>query len=99
MRFSVRMNPQRHSIFLPILVLASVFTTDTSVFERGRDPKVSVIVTSFLDHDPQDPANAYDILTGWKKAVDELSSLGVNEITFAVFRLSLIHISEPTRPY
>ena len=86
MRFSVRMNPQRHSIFLPILVLASVFTTDASVFERGRDPEVSAIVTSFLDHDLQDPTNAYDILTGWKKAVDELSSLGVNEITFAVFR-------------
>ena len=86
MQLSVRVNLQQHAMFFPILVLASMFTTDTSVYERGRDPKVSAIATSFRDHDPQDPTNAHDILTGWNNAVDELSSLGVNEITFAVFR-------------
>jgi len=60
--------------------------SDASIYEPSLDPSVSAIVTSFHDHDPQDASNSYDILTGWKNAVDELSSLGVDEITFAVFR-------------
>ena len=72
-------------MFLPMLVLASIFTTDASVYEPGRDPSVSAIATSFLG-DAQDPDNPFDILTGWRNTVDELSALGVNEITFAVFR-------------
>ena len=80
-----RMNRQ-YSLLVPMLVLASIFATDASVYEPSRDPSVSAIVTSFRSTDPQDPSDANDILTGWRNAADELSSLGVTEITFAVFR-------------
>ena len=56
------------------------------VFHRSFDPNVGTILTAFTDRDPQDPNDPWDILTSWKSAIDELDSLGVDEVTFAVYR-------------
>lgn len=56
------------------------------VYNRSIDPNVGSIITTFNGFDPQDPSDPFDILTGWTAAVDELLSLGVTEVTFAVFR-------------
>ena len=56
------------------------------VFHRSFDPNVGTILTAFTDRDPQDPNDPWDILTNWKSAIDELDSLGVDEVTFAVYR-------------
>lgn len=57
-----------------------------AVYEPGFDPNVGSVVTAFVQNDPQNSNDSYDILTGWKAAVDEFVSVGLNEITFAVFR-------------
>ena len=49
-------------------------------------PSIGAVVTAFLQNDPQNQSDSYDILTGWKSAVDELVSVGIEEVTFAVYR-------------
>ncbi len=56
------------------------------VYHRSFDPNVGTILTAFSDSDPQNPQDPWDILTSWKSAIDELESIGVDEVTFAVFR-------------
>ena len=56
------------------------------VFHRSFDPNVGTILTAFTDNDPQNPSDPWDILTNWKSAIDELESLGIDEVTFAVYR-------------
>ena len=58
------------------------------VFHRSFDPNVGTILTAFADRDPQNPQDPWDILTSWKSAIDELESIGVDEVTFAVYRYS-----------
>lgn len=62
------------------------FEESSFVYDTNFDPNVGAVVTAFLDNDPQDSTDSYDILTGWKAAVDELVSVGIEEVTFAVFR-------------
>ena len=50
------------------------------------DPVVGAVVTAFVAQDPENPNDSYDILTGWKAAVDELHSINATEVSFAVYR-------------
>ena len=50
------------------------------------DPAVGAVVTAFVSQDPENPEDSYDILTGWLAAVDELHSIGANEVSFGVYR-------------
>ncbi len=56
------------------------------VYHRSFDPNVGTILTAFSDRDPENPQDPWDILTSWKSAIDELESIGVDEVTFAVYR-------------
>ena len=83
---------QHTSLFiLPFAALLMLSTTefataDSEIFEPGIDPNVGAVVTAFLSFDPQNPSDSFDILTGWKAAVDEFAQVGFDEITFAVYR-------------
>ncbi|MEM7315288.1 MAG: hypothetical protein AAF497_19280, partial [Planctomycetota bacterium] len=55
-------------------------------YTPGFDPVTGSVITSFSGFDPQDPNDSFDILTGWKAAVDELAAIGTEEVTFAVYR-------------
>ena len=66
--------------------LLSGTAASPAVYQPGFDPNVGAVATAFVQHDPQNSNDSYDILTGWKAAVDEFVSVGLNEITFAVFR-------------
>jgi len=57
-----------------------------ATYQPGQDPIVGAIVTAFGSQDPEDPNDSYDVLTGWRNAVDELASIGATEVSFAVFR-------------
>ena len=59
---------------------------DSEVTYQVIDPAVGAIVTAFLDNDPQDANDPWDILTNWNTATDELAAVGVDEVTFGVFR-------------
>ncbi len=63
-----------------------LMAADAAVYEPGLDPTISAIATAFVQFDPQDPTDSFDILTGWQNTVDEFVTLGFEEITFAVFR-------------
>lgn len=65
-------------------IVAAVNSPD--VYHRSFDPNVGTILTAFSANDPQNPQDPWDILTSWKSAIDELDSLGVDEVTFAVYR-------------
>jgi len=71
---------------LAVLSMPAFVKADSSVLETGVDPNVGAVVTAFLSNDPQNPNDSYDILTGWRAAVDEFVQVGMDEITFAVFR-------------
>ena len=51
------------------------------------DPPVGASVTAFSQVDPRDPNDPYDIQTNWIRAVDELASIGVDQVNFAVYRI------------
>ena len=55
-------------------------------YQPSVDPIVGAVVTAFVSQDPQDADDSYDVLTGWIAAVDELSSVGAREVSFAVYR-------------
>ena len=59
---------------------------DASTYEPGLDPSIGAIATAFIQNDVENPNDPWDILTGWRATVDEFVSIGINEITFAVFR-------------
>ena len=59
-----------------------------STYQTLIDPAIGAVVTAFVDFDPQDPNDPWDILTNWNTATDELASIGVDEVTFGVFRNS-----------
>jgi len=63
-----------------------VTANSPDVYHRSFDPNIGTILTAFTDRDPQNPSDPWDILTNWKSAIDELDSLGVDEVTFAVYR-------------
>ena len=54
--------------------------------QTNDDPVVGAVVTAFVAQDPENPNDSHDILTGWRAAVDELSSINATEVSFAVFR-------------
>lgn len=56
------------------------------IFHRNLDPNVGAVVTAFMNNDPQNPNDPWDILTNWKSAVDEIQSVGISEVTFSVYR-------------
>ena len=53
--------------------------------QTADDPVVGAVVTAFVSQDPENPNDSYDVLTGWRNAVDELRSINATEISFAVF--------------
>jgi hypothetical protein len=55
-------------------------------YEPEVDPTVGAVVTAFVSQDPENANDNYDVLTGWRAAVDELSSIGATEVSFAVYR-------------
>lgn len=55
-------------------------------YQPDSDPIVGAVVTAFVAQDPEDASDSYDVLTGWLAAVDELSSIGATEVSFAVYR-------------
>ena len=59
---------------------------DLQLIYDAADPTVGAVVTAFTDNDPQNPNDPWDILTNWNLATDELTSLGVDEVTFGVYR-------------
>lgn len=54
--------------------------------QTSDDPVVGAVVTAFVAQDPENPNDSYDILTGWRSAVDELHSINATEVSFAVYR-------------
>jgi hypothetical protein len=54
--------------------------------QQTSDPVVGAVVTAFVGQDPENPDDSYDVLTGWKAAVDELHSINATEVSFAVYR-------------
>jgi len=54
--------------------------------QESNAPVVGAIVTAFVAQDPENANDSYDVLTGWRAAVDELASINATEVTFAAFR-------------
>ena len=54
--------------------------------QAADDPVVGAVVTAFVAQDPENTSDSYDVLTGWRNAVDELHSINATEVSFAVFR-------------
>lgn len=55
-------------------------------YQPEVDPVVGAVVTAFVGQDPEDASDSYDVLTGWRAAVDELNSINATEVSFAVYR-------------
>ncbi len=68
-------------------LLTGVGPSDATLYEPGVDPKIGAVVTAFLENDPSDADDSWDIRTNWLEAVDELASIGATEVTFAVYRV------------
>lgn len=54
--------------------------------QTSDDPVVGAVVTAFVAQDPENPNDSYDVLTGWRNAVDELHAINATEVSFAVYR-------------
>ena len=58
----------------------------SGTYDIDIDPTVGAVVTAFIDNNPDNPNDTYDIQSNWIQAVDELASIGFKEVTFAVYR-------------
>lgn len=72
---------------LRLETLESRHLLSATTYNPTVDPDVGVIVTAFFEDDPQDARDTWDIRSNWISAVHEIADNGIEEVTFAVYRV------------